>query len=255
MNKLKLLCGEDYILSNNIKIKHPKISDLKNMGDRDYFSFVYLFCTQTHEMMVQLHDAGIDYEEISDYDLFFLMYQSNKKKYDEMFYYFMNLIKVDIGIKASNNERVLYGYIENKPNKENEKNIIISDFIIDKKIFEEISLFFKTIHLYKNKEKPKFANKGVKELYIELEREEMEDSQKGNSNGFQTLISSLIWGSSNGTNYNNVWNLYMYQFQDGISRLNKIREYENVMNGIYNGTIEQKKINLEKINWLSDITN
>lgn len=242
VNKLALLSGEGYETSNGIRVCHPRLQDLKELGEAKYMSFVSLFCNKPHELMVQLWDCGIDYESLQDFELFMLLYNSSKEIYMELFERFMGLKQVSAGILRATGENVLYGL-----NRDTDDL-----FIVDDKIHLEIAGFMRLVHCFKNKEKPRFKSKATKELYIELQREELEDS-KNRDNGLSSLISALVWGNSSGINYSNVWDLYLYQFYDGINRICRIKEYDQVMSGIYHGTLELKKIDLNNINWLSAI--
>lgn len=243
MDKFSLLSGDDFTTSNGINIKHPKLNDIKYYGESKYMSFVNLFCLKPHELMVELWDSGIDFEDISQFELFLMLYSSSKEDCNELFASLMGLFDIQYGFKKDTQEQAIGA-----------RSIVDDDayYIIDERVFNEISNYFQIIHCRDDGEKaPKFKNQSTKEMYIEMEKGLKSDRDK-NDSVLTSAISALVWGNNGAVNWDNVWDLYVYQFYDGLKRISKIKHYDNTMNGIYHGTIDQKKVNMKEINWLSD---
>ena len=53
--------------------------------------------------------------------------------------------------------------------------------------------------------------------------------------------------------YSDVWNLTMFQFMDAVQRSRLIDNTNHLLNGVYAGTIDSKKIRSEKFNWMREI--
>ena len=72
-DRLQMYMGYDYILNEHIIIHQPTIGEIINLGEQKYWSVVYTICAIPSDMKSQLWDQGIDYEEISDFQLFIML--------------------------------------------------------------------------------------------------------------------------------------------------------------------------------------
>lgn len=240
-NRMKVLSGDDFITTNNqISVKHPKLSEIKEFGFDSYLNFVNFFTTEPHERAVSLYDAGIDFEEVTSYELFYNSFPVFSQNYGDLFKFFFGAIRSECEIKEYNEDNSLVLFYSDGSMKSLNRND-----------FHEICEFFKFIHSRQTREKPKFKNSHVKEIWIELEREELENSMKNKeeNSGIEHLISVLVWAARGAVTWETIWNLHIYQLMDGIKRIDKEKEYEYFMYGVYNGTIDLKKTNPSKMHW------
>ena len=70
-DELKIYRGEDYVISNHIKIHQPTLDEICNYGEREYYSMVYNLTATPQSMKVQLWDMGVDYTTITPFELFY----------------------------------------------------------------------------------------------------------------------------------------------------------------------------------------
>lgn len=70
---LRLYFGEDYYVNDRIIIKQPTIQNIIDLGEKVFFSTIAPFISNTTSFRVQLWDLGIDWNEISDFELFSLL--------------------------------------------------------------------------------------------------------------------------------------------------------------------------------------
>ena len=75
MDELQLFRGKDYIVNDKIAIHHPTINDICDYGEQNYYALVSRLTAVPSDYKVQLFDMGVDYESISEFDLFALMCQ------------------------------------------------------------------------------------------------------------------------------------------------------------------------------------
>ena len=66
-DELKMYFGEDYWVTNKIKIMQPTIGDIVEWGEREYYSMIHVLTCIPSDMKSQLEDIGINYMEISDF--------------------------------------------------------------------------------------------------------------------------------------------------------------------------------------------
>ena len=64
---LSIFLGDGYEVGG-FKVKNPKIEDIIEYGEDNYISAINIFTLKPSDMMVQLYDDGIDYQEIDKFN-------------------------------------------------------------------------------------------------------------------------------------------------------------------------------------------
>ena len=62
--------GENYRINDKITIYLPEVEEVALFGEDLYFHVLNLFVRKPYDLMVELDEAGIDYQSITDWDLF-----------------------------------------------------------------------------------------------------------------------------------------------------------------------------------------
>jgi len=122
--------------------------------------------------------------------------------------------------------------------------------LINEAVYGEISKYLKTVTGFENKKNVNFGNDLAMEMFIEAEKEDLEfASQTGKSASMDDLIAALVLETA--YTFENIFDLYMYQFNKLIRKMIKKADYNNLMIGVYTGNIDMKKLSKDKLNWLS----
>ena len=75
MATLNLLYKKEFEVNESIKVVIPTVGQI--IDDEDaYYGMVTVFTAMPIDLMVQLDDIGIDFTEITDYDLFLILFNS-----------------------------------------------------------------------------------------------------------------------------------------------------------------------------------
>lgn len=193
------------------------------------------------DIMVELDDIGIDFTQLQYYDLFTEI--ASDKRANKYFNWLLGIDDFELIRIPVMEKPILYSDKTKKA--------------IDETLYKEIRKYLFQINFLQDKEKYNPANKSAKEGILEIRRDEMDEEKskpKVDKSIFCSQISALVWGGNSSYNFSNIQDLYLYQFLDGISRIDKIKEYEGVMQGYYTGNIDKKDISdiLERVNWKSD---
>lgn len=239
MDELQLFRGKQYIINDRIKINHPTIDQICDYGEQEYFGLVSRLTCVPSDYKVQLFDMGIDYEEISEFDMFVLMCKG--LNVEQTYILFNELNFADLKLVQHNNtgEIMLYNFEQ--------------DFVIDRIIYELIMEYLRRIHGFeKNIEIA--GNKFTKQILIE----EARDSQEQNKNKpYKSMLIPLISAMTNCSDFkyshSNVWDLPIYVFMDSVKRIQKIKNYNYLMQGAYSGNVDIKKISKNELNWLGEL--
>lgn len=70
IDKLNLYRGRPYIINQDIQINVPKLGDICDYGEINYYSMVNSLCSVGLDLCWQLEEIGIKFDEISDFNLF-----------------------------------------------------------------------------------------------------------------------------------------------------------------------------------------
>ena len=78
--------GRNYRVSRHLTVYTPRIHEIMEFGETLYFQVLNLFTRKPYDIAVELSDNGIDYQELTDYDLWLAEYDSKPD-----FYYHFDL--------------------------------------------------------------------------------------------------------------------------------------------------------------------
>jgi hypothetical protein len=97
---------------------------------------------------------------------------------------------------------------------------------------------------------PKFANDGVKRIFLEDKVETLEDSKKQEKTvTAEKLITAIVCSTS--YTYETVLEIYLSQFYSLIESIVNRERNREIMFGLYSGNVDPKTVNLDKISWLT----
>lgn len=231
MDKLDLLCGDNYKILEQLEIKHPTLRDIKELGYDKYNEYLGLLCLTAHEVGDMLwFEQGIWYEDISDWWLFYNRYVGNTTIQEALKWF----TGKDFGLLDDGKEAYLYCQ---------ENNIIIQE-----PVFMATMDFIREINFMNSKSQYNPGNKRLKLYLLEQQRKKRKRQQKSKID-LISIISSVAWKSGVGVNY--ILDMPIYQIYDAYFRLCNIDNYDKTMTALYSGNIDtsKTKIDLENINW------
>lgn len=190
-------------------------------------------------MMVQLDDVGIDFTQISDWDLFCMLFPEIQKKDTSKIFIDLNLNDFDFAMKNDSGEIILY----------NEKN----GAVIDRSVYRKISNYIsKMLNLEKENKVP--GNEAAKKYMIERARIKQKRMMRKQNNSelsnLEKYIISLVNTAEFPYDYETVLNITIYQFYASMRQIVKKINYDNTMVGCYAGTIDMKELNMDETFWV-----
>lgn len=253
MDELQLIIGKPLVV-DGITFRHPKVSDIIEVGEEFYLSAVNMFMVKLSDLMVELYECGIDYRTANPYDVFIALCGDTLLRQDD------KVVKTKSGLPVWNEDSASskrLGWLTGIPDfqfyTDGEKCFLYS-FSTKKAITESTykiaRRYYSLLHFRDNAEKFNPGNEATLKFLVRQEKRQRElEKKRGRKSVFASKISSLVWAS--GLTFEEVENLYVYQFFDGLNRIGRIKEYDNVCNGYYTGNIRQadfKKI-IEKVDW------
>lgn len=236
MATLNLLYKKEYAINDRIIIRIPTVGEILECED-EYYGLVSMLTAMPVDMMVQLSDAGIDFTEINEWDLFLLFFTTLKERDTSLIFGDLDLRKFHMAYNDKN------------------KTVFIVDketgVRIDRAIHGQIAGALRKIHhLEKNIRKP--ANGEAKEYMIRRAREKMMRQKKRVSDSqLEGLIVALVNTEQFHYGFEGTRELSIYQFNESVRQVIKKIDFDNKMHGIYAGTISAKDLSQDDLNWLS----
>jgi hypothetical protein len=282
-DKLALYRGQDYKINDNIVIHQPTLGEICDFGEKKYYSIIQTLTAIPSDMKSQLDDIGIDYEEISDFELFILLIKTLDINDTKIIFGDLDLSKFDLYTDKSNDETVLaqniikekeIDYVEIINKKLNIIQKIIYKLlklptseeihktkveykevtvVIDRFIYQIISDYLCETHGFKKKIEHA-GNEFTKRYLIQESRDKLQENKNYKFESMlYPLISSMINCEGFKYSHEQVWNMKINAFMDSVQRIQKIKNVGYTMQGIYGGNIDSTKINKNELNWLGEL--
>lgn len=238
MNDVKILFGESYDINDKLKIKQPTLREIIKYGEREYFNLIGKLTAYPADLMSELDTLGIDYENISDFDMFIFMCKTIPVSESSILFGDLDLSNMKI-VPSDIGEPMLY----------DEK----TNIRIDRSIHNRIFKYLVEVHGIE-KDHKRAGNAHTKKVLIELDREEKALAQnKKYTSSLGNLISSMVNVDGFKYNYQTIQDLTLCQLMDAVHRVQIIKSSLALLQGSYSGMIDTSKINKEHFNWLRDI--
>lgn len=248
MDNLDLLLGKPLVLGN-LTVKHPKISDVIELGESFVFSAINIFTLKPSDLMVELYDSGIDYRNAKPYDIFIMLCGETLSRSED------GKITWNEDSQVSKQIGWLTDIYDFMLSADKEDLFLLSPSTgtkIDIGVYTQMRKYFMDMNNRTEKEQYNPGNDTTVKFLIDQERRRRKrEAKRAHKSFLAPQISSLVWAS--GRSFEEICDLYLYQFFDGLLRINKIKSYDNVCFGYYAGNIETSSFNKikESLNWMT----
>ncbi len=267
------------MLNNNyIEIRQPSIGEILELGDREVYSWISPFITNTTACRVQLWDAGVDWNKISDYELFATLvthaehtdFILQKVDFVENPKYDTTLSEED-NLKKGNKKTIktyskidfskLEVYINpNKNDTASKKDFFLYDpkqnIILDEETYMHIREYLRM--MFNRHPKEELAKgKTTKRWIIDEERKKLQKGDGKNHSVLLPIVSALLNHPGFKYDLDGIKNLGIFAFMDSANRLQVYEQCTAFMKGMYSGMMDTSKLAenelIERTNWLQDL--
>ena len=244
-DKLLLLKGEPYRITNVISVNNPSIGEIANFGEQRYWGLLTHICATSFDHRLSLEEAGIDYLTIDDWEMFYNSYFALNYEETKLLIPGVDLAQLKPA-KTESGEVVLVN---------DKEEIIINEYV-----YLEMVDFIRKCHGFERNYKIP-GNKMARNIYMREAREALERAKRDKNKPFDSYLEPLISAlcNSEGFKYNfeTVWGLPIYTFMDATRRIQKIKSADHLMSGMYSGMLDFSKMNkgqLNKdLNWMGEL--
>ena len=244
LNKGLLYLGEDFKVDEQFIIHQPKIQEIFNIGESEFFSTLNIFIGNTTMYRLPLWKQGIDWNKISDFELFIMLLsglEPNKTT---------QLLFGDIDFT-----QFKHGVIPQKNAEDNDK-IIIFDLAQNLIIDEDMYLFMREglRYMFNIYPKTEFAKgKTTKEWIIGEEKDKIKAQEGKPSKDFLLpLISFCVNHPGFKYKTSELKEVGIVEFMDSVKQLQHNENVIALLHGVNSGFVDASKIPQERFNFIRE---
>lgn len=243
LENVSLVSRRKYKIQENISIYIPTIGEIRGECDEDeinYREMINIFMVTSTNYMVDLDKIGINFENISDWQMFGMLFESlNGKNLSLLFG--INVIANFELYMCNEDKSVFYIYDKN------------TNIKITQDIYEKISNIICKMNNV-TKEHRKFSNDFSRKHAIERQIKVSNRNKEKNNNTtsyLDNLITALVCTADFPYNYETVLNVTIYDFISSVKQIKKKYAVDNYHLGIYTGNIDlnKSKISPKDLDW------
>ena len=242
-DRLQMYMGFPYVIDlpsaeGSITISVPTMRTFIELGEKRYLQTINVFTTNTTEYRVPLWDVGIDWNEISDFELFCMLYKQIDPEVSKSIFGDFNFN--DLELYKKDEIIVLY----------NEKlNVEINE-----EVYQHIAQYLRIIFNINPVEKIT-KDKFLKDMYIHKDRVEAENKKKKQkeNTSIQPLISACVNHPGFKYKLKEILDMGIYEFYDSVARLNIYESTTAVLKGMYSGFVDASKFKSDDFNFMREL--
>lgn len=238
VDELKLYMSDEIKIADGVVIKNPKIADIVERGEKEYFSFIQTITATPSSMKVSLDDMGLDWMKVTDFQLFIILSQTLPQEAT-------SIILGDLDLKALKPYRL-----------SDSGEVVLSNadhtIIINEVIYEILVTYLRKMHNF-SKQIDKAGNEITRKVLLEVARQDAKMAQDKPYKSFlKPLISAIKCRMGYTMDY--VRNMSIFEVFDDLARLNIITQADAALGGCYSGMCDVSKIDKTVFDWAREIT-
>ena len=250
-DKLQMYFKEPYVIDledtlGSITITQPTIGDIIQIGEARFYATLNAFVTNTTSHRLMLWEAGVDWCEMPDFELFTLLISGADKEVYRLFLGDLDLSKFERMGKNVGDKQVLVLYDAE------------DEIEINEEVYWHISQYLREMFSIFPEEKIT-KSPTLKDWYIEKDKRDREiekdKAAKGNSEQSSLLPVISAYLNHPGTKYKSseLKELGVFEFWDGVQRLQIYEQATACMKGMYSGFVDGSKIKADSYNFMKEI--
>jgi len=237
-DELQIYFGTSYQVNPYISIRQPTLGEVLEMGEGRYFSMIHTLTALPCNLKAELDMQGIDYEKISEFDLFSMLFTT------------MNI----------EDSRILFGDLDPQSFKRewdttHDRPVLIRQdmVVIDELIAARIRNYLCKMHNI-TQVREKAMNAATKKLLIEIAYEDLEKrKRKSGKSGLQPLISTMVNSAGFKYDLQKVRDLTLCAFMDSVARIQLIDSSKALLQGCYSGSVDMSKVDKTMLDYAREL--
>lgn len=233
-------------LEGQLTVYQPTIGDVISIGERRFYSTLNLFITNTTSYRLVLWEMGVDWNQISDFELFLMIYKGVDKEVSKLIFGDLDWNSFEIYKKELDDKETIELY---------SKDLNIE---INEEVYQHICQYLREVFNIFPEEK--MTNDEImKKWFIEKDKRQLEIDKKKAEKGEEktSSIISVVSACINhpGFKYNlqELKEVGVCQFYDSVKRLQVYESTTALLKGIYAGFVSSKDLKSDEFNFMKEI--
>ena len=243
-NSLRMYFGDDYVINDKIVIHQPSIQNFIDAeNESDIYNVIFPFISNTTGYRVQLWDMGIDWNKISNQELFSVLIKTIDYKYSKIIFGDIDFSTFNLYETQNGDEKVFTLY-SSKMGLEIDEDVM-------NKMCKYIQFMFNSFP----PEEEFTSSKTLKQELINNDRQK-QLLRKKNTDGSQSLLSMISFYLNHpGCKYkkNELREVGYFEFMYNIQRLQIYESTRALFGGMYSGMCDLSKIDKNEFNFMRDV--
>lgn len=259
-SKAFLMSGKDFELTPSITLHHPTIEEILSINkspipDYFYWTYVHLLLADPYANMVMLDDMGINYLDVSPYEVFALQWEHYKTSHDTYGIQPLQTILEAISFfikekhcfkKGVYEDGVVCFYDVNNPACQ-----------INEELFGYLHEWVRAINKIEDSDRIKPADENARRVLIDDMRDAQKKAgkrkkkQKDHSDYLGSLMSAISFCGSGSLTPFQLGGCKLYWLHEALSISSRKNYADHLLDGIYHGTISSKDIHTKEMDWIT----
>jgi len=222
-------------ISGAISLQVPTLGEILDQED-EYYDVVSTIIATPYDMMVQLDDAGIDFTQINDYELFCLLFPRLKSMNTKLLFGDLDLSCFEPAVDSEDGRLFLVDPV--------------TDVRIDRVVHDQMCRQIRRmLHLTKDAKTP--GNEEARKYMLDRARKKLKRSKgKRPDSQLESYVVALVNTEQCPYNYETIRGISIFQFYASLTQIaHKIR-FDNTMIGVYAGTIKLDDLKDDEKTWI-----
>ena len=240
IDELKVYFGEDFKINDHILIRQPTVGEILEAGELAYYGMVNALIAVPSDYIAQLHKLKIDWNEMTDFELFCLLVPSMAHETTRLLFGnldFSHFTVVPVGPHQC--------YLHHE--KDN--------FDLDEVGYMAIKNYLCHVHNMTPRRNKKAGNAMTKDIMIEDAIAELKKTgKKQQKSVLRSVISTLVNFEGFKYNLEEIRAMKLGAFYDSARRIPIIQSSRALLQGCYAGNIDTKKLDKNELNYMRDLT-
>ena len=235
-NKKCLLNATSVEIVPNLFLRIPTVGEILEDEDK-YYGIVSSLTASPFQYMVQLDDMGIDYTQITDYQLFMMLFPMYAQSDLSLIFGDLDTSDFNVYINQDDDSQVIYSPSNN--------------IVIDELVYNDLSDMMRKINLFE-KVKSKPGNESARKYLLEKERKKQKrNAKKPRFPYLEKMVIALVNTSEFPYNYETCMDLSIYKFNQSLQQIQRKIAFDNTMVGVYAGTVDTSKMtDKDVLSWI-----
>lgn len=242
-------------LTHSVYVKHPTVTDVLSLNngyfcEELYWSYVSALMSDPYDYMVYLDDRKIDYETVTEFQVFVLRWLDAKKAKFE---------HGDTSFDVMSDALNFFFGRHNFDVVTIEKQAFLFDaddqsWVMNEQVFDMAMEFIFEMNCLEKTDRIKPATPGHKRILIE----DMRDEQKRKSRKKQPsepvshigdALGAVLAGGSGAITPTTCSDTHIYQLLSASRAIQRKMVVQSMLNGIYTGMMKADKITNDELRW------